>query len=193
MMKNLLKDSIFNNFFYSVELSTPLLDAYDACIGVKNSMPGVQNSNRIGWQSVGFGCGAPNLVLENLTKEVIEFADHIALVEMLGFNFKIANWWINVNPTNSYNVVHSHPGTDLVVLYYPTVPENSGRLAIVRNDSSLSSNLFINRPEELNFAIQPISGRAYAFPAWFLHYVEPSSSRQERVSIAFNLCAVNPN
>jgi len=135
-----------------------------------------------------FGSGAPLVVFEALSAQVIEFANTVSVSEQLGAQFKVANWWANINDAGSYNVVHSHPGTDLVVVYYPKVSAQSGNLMLIRNDSALSSSLFNNKRQELSFPLRPETGRAYAFPGWFLHYVEPSQDDEARVSVAFNLC-----
>ena len=187
-MKNLCKDTIFTNFIYSAELSTPAEEVHAACLLLKGTYDTAVISNRNGWQSPGFGSTAPSAVFESLKAEVTQFANQIANTEQLGFSFKVANWWANISKANSYNVVHSHPGTDLVVVYYAKATDKSGELVLIRNDSSLSSSLFNNRPYETRFPLKPQAGRAYAFPAWLLHYVELSQDDEERVSISFNLC-----
>jgi uncharacterized protein (TIGR02466 family) len=189
-MKNVCKDNIFTNFVYSAELLTPVGDLNIASSRLKESYNTAENSNRNGWQSPGFGGGEPSAVFGALKNEIISFANQIASAERLGFNFKVVNWWVNISAPGAYNVVHSHPGTDLVVVYYVSATDKSGELVLLRNDSSLSSNLFSNRPHELKFPLQPMAGRAYAFPAWLLHYVELSQDEEERISISFNLCAV---
>jgi uncharacterized protein (TIGR02466 family) len=188
MMQNLRKDTIFTNFIYSVELLTPAEEVHAACLLLKDTYNTTANSNRNGWQSPGFGSTAPSVIFESLKAEVIQFANKIADTEQLGFSFKVANWWANVSKSDAYNVVHSHPGTDLVVVYYAKATDKSGELVLIRNDSSLSSNLFNNRPYETRFPLKPQAGRAYAFPAWLLHYVELSQDDEERVSVSFNLC-----
>lgn len=187
-MQNLRKDTIFTNFIYSVELLTPAGEVHAACLLLKDTYNTTANSNRNGWQSPGFGSTAPSVIFESLKAEVIQFANKIADTEQLGFSFKVANWWANVSKSDAYNVVHSHPGTDLVVVYYAKATDKSGELVLIRNDSSLSSNLFNNRPYETRFPLKPQAGRAYAFPAWLLHYVELSQDDEERVSVSFNLC-----
>lgn len=187
-MKNLCRDSIFTNFIYSAELSVPAAEVYEGCLRLKQNYDTVGNSNRNGWQSPGFGSGAPLPIFGVLSEKVIELANTVSVNEQLGLKFKMANWWANINDAAAYNVVHSHPGTDLVVIYYPKVSAQSGNLMLIRNDSALSSSLFNNKRQELSFPLRPETGRAYAFPAWFLHYVEPSLDNETRVSVAFNLC-----
>lgn len=188
MMKNLCRDTIFTNFIYSAELLVPAAEVYEGCLQLKQNHANAENSNRNGWQSPGFNSDAPLPIFTELNNQVIEFAKLVSTDEQLGLKFKIANWWANINDAGAYNVVHSHPGTDLVVIYYPKVSTQSGNLTLVRNDSALSSSLFNNKRLELSFSLQPETGRAYAFPAWFLHYVEPSQDNECRVSVAFNLC-----
>lgn len=192
MMKNLCRDTIFTNFVYSAELPVSAAEVYEGCLQLIQSHANAENSNRDGWQSPGFGSGAPLLVFETLSARVIEFANTVSASEQLGAQFKVANWWANINDAGAYNVVHSHPGTDLVVIYYPKVSAQSGSLVLVRNDSALSSSLFNNRRQELSFLLRPEVGKAYAFPAWFLHYVEPSQDDAPRVSVAYNLCVKSP-
>lgn len=188
MMNNLCRDTIFTNFIYSAELSIPAEEVYEGCLQLKQNHANVENSNRNGWQSPGFNSDAPLPIFTELNNQVAEFAKLVSTGEQLGVGFKIANWWANINDAGAYNVVHSHPGTDLVVIYYPKVSAQSGNLTLVRNDSALSSSLFNNKRLELSFSLKPETGRAYAFPAWFLHYVEPSQDNELRVSIAYNLC-----
>lgn len=191
-MKNLYRDHIFTNFVYSAELSVPAAEVHDGCVQLKQNYADVGNSNRNGWQSPGFGEGAPLPIFGVLADKVIEFANTVSASEQLGVQFRVANWWANINDAGAYNVVHSHPGTDLVVIYYPKVSAQSGNLALIRNDSALSSSLFNNKRQELSFYLRPETGRAYAFPAWFLHYVEPSQDSELRISVAYNLCVKSP-
>ena len=48
---------------------------------------------------------------------------------------KGAHLWVNMNHDFSYNVIHSHPGADLIVLYYPLYEgQEQGELHLVRTD-----------------------------------------------------------
>jgi uncharacterized protein (TIGR02466 family) len=187
-MNNLFKDTIFSSFVYSCEFDICPASVSETCLRLPEEYEGVVVSNRRGWQSPGFRGQTPYNVLNELALKVLDFSREVSRIEQLNIEINIDNFWVNINPANAYNMAHTHPGSDLVVVYYAKVPENSGDLFLVRNDSALSNSLFINSStNKLQFGVSPQVGRAYAFPAWLLHYVEASESEDSRVSISFNM------
>jgi len=186
-MRNFFKDAIFTNFIYSCEFETPSVEVLDACVFLPSCYESVALSNRSGWQSPIFTKDFLHAAFSSLKSEVLNFAAEVSRMEQLDVNFNVSEFWVNLNSSSAYNVPHPHPGSDLVVVYYADVPKDSGDLVLVRNDSGLNSRLFINKPREFHFSLKPQTGRAYAFPAWLLHYVEAGQSVDVRVSVSFNL------
>jgi uncharacterized protein (TIGR02466 family) len=105
-------------------------------------------------------------------------------------NPRLSNFWININSSNSYNKLHTHPKAILSGVYYSKTPENSG-------------GIFFHKPAELDYLHQtytncdnsltfsgviytPVPGRVVIFPAWVGHSVQPNNSDNDRISVAFN-------
>jgi uncharacterized protein (TIGR02466 family) len=185
-MQNIKRDLIFTSFLYSAELD---LDPQEVEIYANKCMDSTESvsiSNRGGWQSQAIKPTNGD-IMEKLSTKVISFANFVSVHERLQFQFDIDNFWININPVSAHNVTHSHAGVDLIAVYYSYVPQNSGDLVLLRNDSSICSPLFKRKPSETEFCITPEQGNVYVFPPWLLHYVEANNGDDKRVSVAFNL------
>lgn len=187
-MKNILSDVIFPSFVTSGEVEdidneALLIEIYQ----LKLEDDGINRSNKNGWHSKVYYDNAPK---ENLNKLLIEagrFGNDVLNFHKLGNHITSIDWWINVSPQYSYNILHAHPKSDLSVVYYPKVDSESSKLSIIRNDAALHTNLFHNHPDYYHYMIQPVVGRLYAFPSYLLHYVQSNMEDDDRVSIAFNL------
>jgi hypothetical protein len=186
-MNNFLKDVVFGNFVYSCEFSICQKEVLNACLQLPDRYSGVVFSNRQGWQSPGFKGRAPYDILDELAREALVFSNEVGRLEQLNTGFDVETFWVNINNAAAYNVAHAHPGADLVVVYYAKVPPHSGDLVLVRNDGGVISRLLTKKPAQFHFNISPQAGRAYAFPAWLLHYVEASQAEDLRVSVSFNV------
>ena len=187
-MNNVLRDTLFTNFLYSVELGVDLSKVEEACYRLKSGSVGVQKSNQNGWQSepsslVDFFTDSAFADLKN---KFIEFSQIVSAHEQLGYDINVIDAWVNINGTNSYNKPHTHPGSILSGCFYVKVPENSGDLSFVRSDASSCALTFANKPSENTFLLQPQTGRLYVFPPWLMHMVTLNESSQDRISIAIN-------
>jgi uncharacterized protein (TIGR02466 family) len=117
--------------------------------------------------------------------EAFDFANSVLMIHNTKQKISKMTWWININPEQSYNVLHSHPKADLSVVYYAQV--DSGELVLMRNDGAMHLELFTKQPMSLRFPVQPEVGRFYAFPAHLLHYVQTNQTKADRISIAYNM------
>lgn len=188
-MKNFYNDQLFTSFLTSGEVENlNNLLILEECKTIHSRTEGIIKSNVHGWHSE-LVAGA-NTEFENLNKlcsEALEFGNFVARAQNLNQVFSKIDWWININPENTYNAVHSHPKADMSVVYYVQVAENSGDLVLLRNDGATHLDLFAKQPAGLRFNVKPVVGRFYAFPAHLLHYVHSNQSTTERISIAYNL------
>jgi hypothetical protein len=97
-------------------------------------------------------------------------------------------WWININEKDCYNVVHTHPGCDIIALYYPKISGNEdGTVTFVRTDGAQYMSMYENNSTHLNHHLVAEPGTIYLLPSHLLHFVNPNHSNDYRVSIAFNL------
>lgn len=189
-MKNLytdiLSDIIFPSFIHSCIPEINLKKLKKEIYGIKEIHESVNNSNCGGYQSPNFN----SLELIDgyeIFKKFIEisndFNNHI-VKNILGTNNNtvILNFWVNISKSFDYNVLHTHPHTDLTSVYYVSLPKNSGNLCLIRNDGISYTDL----PLENKFEIIPNEGRLYTFPPNIWHYVQPGQNDDDRISITVN-------
>lgn len=103
--------------------------------------------------------------------------------------------WANINTEYCWNDIHNHAESSALIsgVYYVKVPENSGNLRIYdpkffKGISAFDQYYYRGRGNYLT--ITPVEGMLIFFPPWLYHMVEPNMSKDERVSIAFNI--LNP-
>lgn len=83
-------------------------------------------------------------------------------------------FWFNEMPPGHSTTLHSHEEDDesLSAVYYLQCPENSGRLIL--------------HDHEAQIVVTPRPGLAVLFPPDLPHEVEENTSRETRLSVAFN-------
>jgi uncharacterized protein (TIGR02466 family) len=189
-MNKILKDTFFSNFLYSCELDVDVNACLKEIENIRHNSESVVFSNRNGWQDQSrHSNNSKTEGVENLFDVVnksINFTNQISVLENLNMDVTSAYFWSNVNPPNSFNVPHTHPGSFLIGCFYLALPENSGKLCFSRNDGSICATTFSKKPSELVLKTIPQVGRLYVFPPWIIHYVESNDSNKNRVSIAIN-------
>ena len=121
-------------------------------------------------------------------KDVVEeFVNDILDHKELGLSVDLMRYWCNVNKCYNYNVMHSHGRADLIGIYYVKFPPNSGNLVVMRNDGSQYSNLYENSNDMIEYNIEPEVGRLYILPGHLWHYVTGNNTKEDRISISFNI------
>lgn len=195
-------DNIFPTFFSTFKLDIDNESILEECINLRKDDPnGVQKSNIFGWQSQIYSLFGirkdltPNI--QNLAFNTILAANDISQ----NYDFKLefsehgCDWWININDKFCYNAVHSHPGCEIVALYYPKISSNmehglnEGTLQLIRTDGSQQCGLYEINNQYAHYMVLPEVGTLYLFPSHVLHYVTPNMQDTQRISIAFNLKA----
>jgi uncharacterized protein (TIGR02466 family) len=110
------------------------------------------------------------------------------------FGVKLLNFWINSNKNNDYNLMHNHD-SNFSGVYYLKVPKNSGRLVFQNGDLSVMNDKNFDYFDDNNFYARYFCEiKKYdllIFPSRLFHYVEPNRSKEERISVAFNLNIVD--
>ena len=146
----------------------------------------VRKSNRGGWQSDLYD--SKNEMFVPLINEIREFCSHLPL------NIKeiiIPQLWVNVNKKGDWNIIHQHGQYDLSGTYYVKVPKDSGRL-VFRDPrpAAMSNKFFVSRYDKGELKnVNVIEGMLGIWPAYLDHFVEPSNSDEERISISFDIIA----
>ena len=146
----------------------------------------VVKSNRGGWQSELYD--SKNDMFEPLIKQIREFCGHLPLdiKEII-----IPQLWVNVNKKGNWNIIHQHAQYDLSGTYYVKVPKDSGRLFFRDpRPAAIGNKFLIDRFDKGEFKkVNVMEGTLGIWPAYLDHFVEPSDSDEERISISFDIIA----
>ena len=152
-------------------------------LGVKEKEKSVKKSNRGGWQSDLY---KPDGEFKPLVNEIVEFCKHLPLDIK---EIRIPQLWVNVNKKGDWNVIHQHGTFHLSGTYYVKVPKNSGRIVFRDPRPSAISNMFMvdrfDKGECKN--INTMEGLLAVWPSYLDHFVEPSQTDEERISISFDI------
>ena len=152
------------------------------CYQDQKDSDGVKISNMGGWQSEHKQIDLLSGVYEELSTSLSTY---------LSTQFAFSMPWVNINPPRTSNERHTHPGSDLSVVMYVKVPENSGSIEMTNPAYIESFNLLSSIKPEANLtpsiAITPMEGRVLIFPSNILHRVLENKSDDNRTSISWNI------
>lgn len=152
------------------------------CYEQQKNNEGVQISNNGGWQSHELDID----ILEPIYEEV-----SAVLSQYLTTRFFFGLPWININPPQTSNDRHTHPGSDLSAVLWIKSPENCGEIEFSSPSYYESFNLINSVKPEFKLspsvAITPVEGRVVIFPSHVLHRVLVNRSDEDRISIAWNI------
>jgi len=192
MYKNVIGDTIFTSFLVSCEPDVSLSKLKDECYQIKDNFPTKNVSNINGYHSPVFTDVEP--CDKEIYSEIYKLEDtflHFSndYLKSKHYDVKLCHfqWWVNISPPNSYNVLHNHKRADIIGVYYIQCDDEKSQLAIIRNDGSQYGNLYYNKPNELELNVPLIKGRMYIMPGHLFHYVFTNFEKTDRISIAFNL------
>ena len=143
----------------------------------------VIKSNRGGWQSE---IQKPDDTFNPLVQKIDEVCKNINLGIKETF---IPQLWVNVNKAGDYNIIHQHGGYILSGTYYVKVPKDSGRLTFRDPRPGAICNTFmVNRFDGGEFRnLNLFDGLLVIWPSYLDHFVEPSKTNEERISISFDI------
>jgi len=154
-------------------------------LGQMEKNKSVKKSNRGGWQSDLY---KPEGEFKPLVKEIKEFCSHLPLDIKEIF---IPQLWVNVNKRGDWNTIHQHGAYHLAGTYYVKVPKDSGRICFRDPRPSAIGNVFVNsRFDKGEFKnVNIMEGLLMIWPSYLDHFVEPSQTDEERISISFDIMA----
>jgi uncharacterized protein (TIGR02466 family) len=183
---------IFPSFIRSCSPNIDLELLTKECHQIENFFECADNSNRNGYHSPSFTTKKLSEFeqfnqLSNLINTAKVFSQDTLISKNLRSDIKEISFWTNINKSYNYNVMHSHGRADLIGIYYVSVPENSGNFVILRNDGSQYCSLYDGRSDLLELNLEPKQGRLYLMPGYLWHYVEANESKEDRISISFNV------
>ena len=179
--KIFFKDLINDN-----EINKPLESEIIKLSKVEQSL---QLSNVKGWHS------NTNLHHKNefsfIKNKIESFLQGIYEVNNIAGVSEITAMWANINSEGCSNSIHVHPNSIFSGVYYVTYPENSGHLyfkdprpgceMVKPNYTSSADEFYTKQP----FIGAP--GMCFIFPSWMPHGVEINNTKENRISISFNV------
>ena len=146
-------------------------------------------SNVGGWQSNDFNLKKPPKELKEISKYIFDFC-----LEICNFmDIKLVSGgtgWININEHGHFNWCHTHPESALSGVYYVKTPLDCGDIEFENPSMDLMTNMEVRNYNIFNSSALKVpskEGTMYVFPSWLPHKVRPNLSKEERISISFNL------
>lgn len=156
---------------------------------------GVFKSNNGGWQSKEIN-NLPMKFQEKLFPVVSS-----CLEDYLKDNLtcSIGNLWLNVNTPGASNDRHTHPGADLSAVFWVKTPKESGMIEFENPSHFVSFKLIDSTQDDVkdpynvshSIWVEPEEGSTVIFPSYMLHRVMPNESKEDRISISWNMTIVN--
>ena len=166
-------------------------DLIDYAYDLKNKEPkGVLFSNCGGWQSSCFLVNNENDILQSFLMDCLgEFPPIKKSVDL------IVSAWLNINPPNSYNSMHSHPDCNLAGVLWIKTPKDCGNIVfqspfdfqIYKEVESYTEEFKSQNKYFHKYNFIPTEGRIMVFPSHLEHQVKPNESKEDRISVSFNI------
>jgi uncharacterized protein (TIGR02466 family) len=184
MILDIFKTSIYKTSIKNIEYINYFIDL----LKIQKDKNNINYISNIG----GFQSRSLNS-LDNNIKENLFIKPALDYIKQFKKDYKIelVNFWINSNNKNDYNLLHNHPECNISGVYYIKSPENSGRIVFQNGDLTKMNSKNQYCFDDANFYSRyflPVSQYdLILFPSETFHYVEPSRSNDERISVAFNL------
>jgi len=149
-------------------------------------------SNNGGWQS------PPVELPHEFSKHIFANVNNYGLEQFLGerWTCQVGNLWYNVNPTGASNDRHTHPGCDLAGVFYVKIPEGECGDLELENPQHFENFHMLNTMEHglkdttkcsHSLWFPPEEGITVIFPSNILHRVLTNKTKEDRISISWNM------
>lgn len=119
------------------------------------------------------------------TREVLEF------LQYKFDDIQMTSFWFNVSRPGYSHRNHVHPNNIISGVYYLKTSPECG--SIVFDDPRPQANVLLPDVNEVTpfnnhtYAVTPEAGQMIIFPSWLAHRVAINRSKQERISLSFNV------
>lgn len=192
MKKEIFVDKWFSTPIWETEIIVDNPGLIHWAYELKNTNPGVQKSNKGGWQCADLS--NPPISFLNLLEKINEVLIDVHLSMGLKPEYKsyVNESWLNINPPKTYNSKHLHPRSLFSGVYYISVPEGDCGQIIFERDPLMLSYLpsyvvkHWNDMTSGTAAYSPKQGKLLIFPSWLMHWVEANNTENDRISLSFN-------
>ena len=146
-------------------------ELYKKAYQFKEEYKSTNISNQGGYQS-------PPFSWEDFQPQGILYINSI-IGDIIG-KFKVTGWWYNINGKGHWNSPHTHPDSDVALVFYLT--DSDGLLHLM--------NPFPQRRIDKHgdhISVKAKKGDIVMFPSDINHYVNPNERDMDRISISMNL------
>ncbi|MBI28979.1 MAG: hypothetical protein CFH21_00337 [Alphaproteobacteria bacterium MarineAlpha5_Bin11] len=131
-----------------------------------------------------------NPEMKNFLNFFIPFKNKVSneLTEEENYKLEMSTMWININPPGGSNNIHLHPGANYSGVYVVKKPKDSGDLLLY--DPRVQSFAMAepkNKARRNWVRFNMGNGEILLFPGWLTHSVTRNESKEDRVTISFNL------
>jgi len=180
----------FKDIIFKTKLNENLKDLIKFSKKLKKQK-GRTLSNVGGFQSNNLDSNEP--VLQSLINEILKFGNMFSKENFcIEKQLFLSSMWLNINYYKDFNALHNHPFSIISGVFYIKTPKNCGNIKFYRdvNIASYLNSGLINKYNNNNsesWRLMPEENILYLFPSWAKHLVEPNLSKEERISISFNL------
>ena len=148
-------------------------ELYKGAYACKESRKGNILSNQGGYQS-------PSFNWDKFHPEGIKYIEGVLkkeLKELTEFSLHVKHWWININPTGTWNTPHTHPTVHFAAILYLT--DTQGELCFVSHTNRVYDDAYVGMNTK--------KGDLLVFPSDQIHFVLPNESEKDRVCISMNI------
>ena len=144
------------------------------CKEVRKENKSVKYSNE-GYQSPKLNLNDYPIFLELYKKLKENVLFNLTVYDLVEANIDFTLPWVNINKPGDFNWPHKHLNSHFSAIYYLKVPKKSGDIVFL---NPFNKSVFKHTPQESTFIM---------FPSNIEHAVERNESKQERISIAFDI------
>jgi uncharacterized protein (TIGR02466 family) len=125
--------------------------------------------------------------LDTLKKSIITLGKEYLKNWSRNTNLQVYNSWFNFYTNGMFQYDHNHSSVICALsgVYYFRTNEKDGDIVFINPNIYLAdeiSNIGIS-----TVSYSPKEGRLLLFPCWLRHKVKPNNTKEERISISFNL------
>ena len=149
-------------------------ELWQAAYRFKEAYISVKKSNEGGYQT-------PTLEWKDFNPQA---AEYISKVVGDIFEFKVQHWWYNINGKGHWNHPHTHPDSDIALVWYLT--DSDGLLHLLSpfpQRTRTEGNKVVGDYAWTTAA----KGDILMFPSDLYHHVLPNPREEDRISISMNL------
>lgn len=121
--------------------------------------------------------------------------DTLAFLDYAQMPLRVTGCWANVSPPGVHHPEHVHPNNVISGVYYLRAPEGANTINFhdPRPQAHVISPPVAKETQKHASTVHlgAAPGRMFLFPAWMRHSVNTNTSREVRVSVAFNFMFEN--